>query len=301
MRFDPQRAPPGPGEGVSAVVEHTSAAAFLERAGPWLREREDHHNLILDFAQGAAAPGGGDPEALFVTVEERGLVNGCVVRLAPHQALTTALTTALSPAAPLAVASLLARRLDRLPGVVGPRHAALAIAGGWVALRGGAVREGMRQGLHRLDRVTPSRRSAGRMRLASSDDAVLALRWCEAFASETGIAHTVSESTLARWLEGGALHIWEAGGEPAAMAVAQGRTPRGIRIGFVFTPPPLRGRGHASGLVGALSQHMLDRGCRFCVLYTDLANPTSNALYRRLGYEMIGEVVDVHLTDTGTR
>jgi predicted GNAT family acetyltransferase len=44
---------------------------------------------------------------------------------------------------------------------------------------------------------------------------------------------------------------------------------------------------------------MLDAGCDFCVLYTDLANPTSNAIYRRLGYEMIGEVVDVHLTEAG--
>jgi hypothetical protein len=31
----------------------------------------------------------------------------------------------------------------------------------------------------------------------------------------------------------------------------------------------------------------LDRGKRFCFLYTDLANPTSNAIYMRLGYRPV--------------
>jgi hypothetical protein len=42
--------------------------------------------------------------------------------------------------------------------------------------------------------------------------------------------------------------------------------------------------GHASALVAALSQRMLDTGKKFCFLNTDLANPTSNDIYRKLGY-----------------
>ena len=66
-----------------------------------------------------------------------------------------------------------------------------------------------------------------------------------------------------------------------------GPTPNGIRIGPVYTPPELRGRGYASALTAQVSQLQLDRGKRFCFLYTDLANPTSNAIYRRIGYERV--------------
>jgi len=276
-----------------SLVEHASAGAFLERAGAWLREREDHHNLILDFAQGMAAVWTGSPHALFATVEEDVHVAGCVVRVAPHQALLTE----LPGGAARAVGSFLAERCDGLPGVVGPKAAALGVARAWGELRGGTFREGMRQGLHRLDSVTLPERSSGRMRPARAEDARLVLEWCRAFAEDTGIDYTVTQATLNRWLTAGALQLWEAEGETVCMAVAQGRTEHGIRIGFVYTPPDQRGRGHASGLVGVLSKRMLDDGCDFCVLYTDLANPTPNAIYRRLGYEMIGEVLDVHLIE----
>jgi predicted GNAT family acetyltransferase len=55
----------------------------------------------------------------------------------------------------------------------------------------------------------------------------------------------------------------------------------------VYTPPELRRRGYASALVAALSRRLLDEGRRFCFLYTDLANPTSNHIYREIGYEEV--------------
>jgi predicted GNAT family acetyltransferase len=77
------------------------------------------------------------------------------------------------------------------------------------------------------------------------------------------------------------------------MAVAKGATRHGTRVGYVYTPPERRRRGYASALVAQVSQRMLSDGFRFCVLYTDLSNPTSNAIYARLGYEPIADVVDV--------
>ena len=77
------------------------------------------------------------------------------------------------------------------------------------------------------------------------------------------------------------------------MAVAKGATRNGIRIGYVYTPPESRARGYASALVAAVSQKMLDEGFAFCVLYTDLSNPTSNAIYARVGYEPVADVLDM--------
>jgi predicted GNAT family acetyltransferase len=39
--------------------------------------------------------------------------------------------------------------------------------------------------------------------------------------------------------------------------------------------------------VAALSDLLLRRGFEFCVLYTDLSNPTSNAIYTRIGYRPV--------------
>ena len=64
-----------------------------------------------------------------------------------------------------------------------------------------------------------------------------------------------------------------------------------IRIGPVYTPPDLRGKGYATALVANQSRRFLEDGRSHCLLYTDLANPTSNAIYRRIGYQQVGESV----------
>jgi predicted GNAT family acetyltransferase len=64
-----------------------------------------------------------------------------------------------------------------------------------------------------------------------------------------------------------------------------------VRVGPVYTPPEVRGHGYASAATAAVSQAALEDGLREVVLYTDLANPTSNALYQRLGYRPVEDRV----------
>jgi len=87
----------------------------------------------------------------------------------------------------------------------------------------------------------------------------------------------------------GGIVVWEEG-EPVSLAGFGGPTPNGIRIGPVYTPPGLRRRGYASALTAALTQQLLDGGRRFCFLFTDLANETSNSIYQRIGYRPVSDV-----------
>jgi uncharacterized protein len=50
-----------------------------------------------------------------------------------------------------------------------------------------------------------------------------------------------------------------------------------------------------------VSQGALDAGARFCFLYTDLSNPTSNAIYTRIGYRPVGDALDVLFVDAPER
>ena len=54
-----------------------------------------------------------------------------------------------------------------------------------------------------------------------------------------------------------------------------------LRVGPVYTPPGHRNCGYASALVATVSSAVRTKGQR-CILYTDLGNPTSNAIYRAI-------------------
>jgi hypothetical protein len=85
------------------------------------------------------------------------------------------------------------------------------------------------------------------------------------------------------------LYVWDDDG-PVSMCGVGGPTPNGVRIGPVYTPPGLRRRGYASACVAAASQAQLDAGRQFCFLFADIANPTSNHVYLKIGYEPVSDV-----------
>jgi hypothetical protein len=278
---------------------YPSARSFLVEAEAWLLSREDRHNLMLSLAYARAsaedtrtsADGADAEDPFYATVEQGGRLVGCVMRTPPHKVLITDLPV---DAAPVVVAAL-GEAFDRIPAVLGPPNAAQAVAAEWAALHGGGWHLGMEQRMYRLDEVTAVTGVEGRIRVAGRADFDLAVRWGEAFSLDAGLRFETDREMVARWIEREALHVWEVGDSPVSMAVAQGRTPHGMRIGYVYTPPEHRRHGYAGALVAALSRKLLEEGVRFCVLYTDLSNATSNAIYQRVGYEPIEDVRDVDL------
>jgi predicted GNAT family acetyltransferase len=97
----------------------------------------------------------------------------------------------------------------------------------------------------------------------------------------------------------GGLTVWEAGGSPVSMAAITRIVHAMARVGSVYTPPELRGRGYAGGVTAAVSQVALDSGAEV-VLFTDLANPTSNALYERLGYHPVEDRTELSFAAAGS-
>jgi predicted GNAT family acetyltransferase len=132
----------------------------------------------------------------------------------------------------------------------------------------------------RLGPTVPSRHGAERVRTRAGDRA-----------ADQSPARDVE--TIERRLAQNTLSIWEVDGVAVAMCGHGGRTPNGIRIGPVYTPPEHRGRGYATSLTARVSQRQLDDGRRFCFLYTDRANPTSNAIYERIGYRKVCEAAQL--------
>ena len=86
--------------------------------------------------------------------------------------------------------------------------------------------------------------------------------------------------------------IWEDGGRSRWPGFG-GTTPNGIRVGPVYTPPEHRGQGYGSAVTAAVTRDRLAAGRRFCFLYTDLTNPTSNKIYVAIGYRRVCESLDL--------
>jgi predicted GNAT family acetyltransferase len=151
----------------------------------------------------------------------------------------------------------------------------------------------MRQRIYELREVVlPPVLPPGELRLAGRRDLDLVVGWLEQFATETRVGAPNVRAFVGNHINNKTLFVWEDEGEPRTAALYAAQTPHGVRIGFVYTPPPFRRRGYASACTALVSQRALANGSKFCCLYTDLSNATSNNIYQRIGYTPVCDVVD---------
>ncbi len=128
--------------------------------------------------------------------------------------------------------------------------------------------------------------------MAGRADRDLLVAWWQAFGREAGsLAESDSGRTVDHRLGHDGLTLWEDDGRPVSMAGLTRQVAGTIRVGPVYTPPGLRRRGYAGAVTAAVSQAALDAGADEVLLFTDLANPTSNSLYQRLGFRPVEDRV----------
>ena len=272
------------------------AAAFLEQAGGLLLRDEARHNLAFGIVSFALDHPDVYSEVRGWVVREGGDVVGAALRTPPYNLVLA------RPAMPGALEALAGSIPEELPGVVGAVPEVDGFASAWSALHGVTPATRFDQRICALEELVPPRGVDGVMRRASVDDRALVLEWMTAFTHEAlrggDDPGRIERSVDARLgAEGaGGICLWVTGGKPVSLAGFGGPTPNGLRIGPVYTPPEHRGCGYGSAVTAAASQVALDRGKRFCFLYTDLANPTSNAIYMRLGYRPLCDSREIAFT-----
>ncbi|EWT07077.1 GCN5 family acetyltransferase [Intrasporangium chromatireducens Q5-1] len=187
------------------------------------------------------------------------------------------------------LATVLASQGDALPGVGGVRAPAEAFAAEWTT-SASTVRTVMELGVYDLPRrPTLPFAVPGRYRRARPSDVDLTDGWARDF--HHAVATAGSPVSTMGHIEAGRLGLWEdKSGEPVSMAYASVPAGGVTRVSGVWTPPEQRAHGYASAVVAALSDERMADG-EACMLYTDLGNPTSNGIYRALGYRRIGDSV----------
>jgi predicted GNAT family acetyltransferase len=186
-----------------------------------------------------------------------------------------------------------------VPGVTGVQATARAVARAWQKRTGGEVRVRMRQAMHLLSEVIePSPWPAGELRPAQDEDRALLIDWEHAFVRDAGIAPDAAaeaENTIARRLDSRSQYIWQDGAPVSTLALSPAIAGT-VRIGPVYTPPEHRRRGYASAAVATACRDALAGGARRCMLYTDLANPTSNRIYAAVGFRRFADWEELELS-----
>lgn len=100
-------------------------------------------------------------------------------------------------------------------------------------------------------------------------------------------------TSYAQYLEAGSHVALIDGDTPLAMTGFNAQVPGMVQVGGVYTPPDLRGRGHARR---ALALHLLATGAPRATLFS--ASAAAARAYRALGFRQIGDWTLMLLADT---
>jgi uncharacterized protein len=270
--------------------EHADVSAFLAVAEPLLSLDEPRHNLIYGICSTLIDVPDAYPEARFWSVADGGETVAALLRTPPFN---FAVARPLREGALAFAAESLRAGGLQAPGVTGAVPEGEEFARAWTD----APRLRMAQGVYAARVVHVPADVQGDAREATGDDLPLLVDWLRAFEAEAlpeEAPHLDLEEMVGRRLkrEGAGFALWEDESRPVSVCGYGGRTPHGTRIGPVYTPPELRGRGYGSAVTAYATKQQLERGLDYCFLYTDLSNPTSNKIYMNIGYEFVCDSAD---------
>jgi predicted GNAT family acetyltransferase len=268
------------------------AEEFLEATASVRAADPVRTNVLGSVATGVAQGRVYEHCLWWVVEDDAGEPVGAALRTAPYKLL-------LGPM-PLEAADALADDVVALgevpPGLVGPTPVATRIAdrAGW------ATTVATQERILVLDVLVPPVGVPGSVRPTTLDDLDLGAAWTEQFAVDAGtFLPDPRESFRARLANN---RLWVVEGEPVSFASHAPLVESGgvvvARIGPVYTPAEHRRRGYGAAVTAAVTAELLE-AADVVMLFTDAANPTSNGVYERLGFRVVGEVVDLDVVGTG--
>lgn len=260
---------------------------FLSVLQPLLTQKEAEYTLLLGLANLQKKLKIKNDDYCYIAVfEHNELVGGCLV------SKKNLVVSQIPGPMLLALANYLFENKCKLPGIVGPAATSEIFAMIWKKLSGQNYKLGMDQKIYQLNNVIMPKNLSGQLMQAQESHTELVGRWVYEFSSES-LPHeptTIEKATelAIQKIKNQDVFLWQdESGEIVSMNFIGRPTENGISISAVYTPKHLRRNGYASAVVAKTSEQMLKNGRKFCVLYTDLSNPTSNKIYQKLGYKEV--------------
>lgn len=274
------------------VREHDDVESFLASARV-LYERDP----VLHTVELTVLAGGVADDALLLTVHEGTEVVGAAIQTPPYPLVVTGLPDETIDRAVQFVASA----HPDVCGVRGLRERAQRFAAAWEGHLNVRSRVNVEEMLYRLGDLSHPVGVEGTQRLATEADRPMLAERVEDFFVET-FQDVRDEEAGLRFVDdavaaGNRFVLWTVDDEPVSMAMLRAPASGVSRIGPVHTPRACRGRGFGSAVTAAAAQLARDDGVPDVVLFADLANPVSNAIYRRIGFQPVSESIRIDFAE----
>lgn len=271
------------------VIRYHDPNRFIADNLSLLQQEEATNNLIIGLAYQFESGKFSVEEGLLFAVQEAGQSIFCALQT-PGRNLTFYGTVEAIPTAVNWLRIFCEEREHVIPGLVAPQQLCQAFAEAWQRQTGISWKLEMDQRVFQLDQVAPFQKASGHLRKASEADLETLVQWLVSFHDEA-VGEDIRGQELERakaMLAANRLYVWE-DSQIVSMAASTRATANGVSINAVFTPKAFRGNGFASNCVAGLCQLLLDQGYQFCSLFTDASNPTSNKIYRAIGFREVAK------------
>jgi GNAT superfamily N-acetyltransferase len=273
---------------------HSTVNEFRAIAEPLYRRDPVVHTVELTLLAADSFP----DDSFLMTVWEDGTAVGAALQTPPYPLACDGIPLTVVDS----VVADLAGLRPGLDGVRGVRDTAAAFADSWRAVTGRSGTVKTEERLYRLGALRAPNGVAGTARLATADDRGLLVDWVGLFSEEAfspvhndGGEEFVDNADRA----GHRFMLWDLDGALGSMAMLRLPAADVSRIGPVFTPLTERGHGYGSAVTAAAAELAHRSGTPDVVLFADLANPTSNAIYQRIGFEPVVDSVRIDFATLG--
>jgi RimJ/RimL family protein N-acetyltransferase len=234
-----------------------------------------------------------DPTPLMFTVWRDGEAVGAGLQTPPLPVLCTGIARTYAADAAVGLSDLQVA----VPGVRGPAESAEAFAASWCASTRAHSTVSTRERLYRLDALAEPTGVNGSARPADPSDIEMVADWLTLFNREATSDHhdraITIQFVIATRVLGDEYLLWHVDDRPVSLAGVRAPIAGVSRIGPVYTPIAERGKGYGSAVTAAAAQWALQRGATEVVLFTDLANPTSNHIYSEIGFRPLRDYVRI--------
>jgi hypothetical protein len=273
---------------------YENAEDFAQVATPFLVKHEDRFSLFLGVLQRIKE--GQYENPFMASVEENGELLALFQMTPPHPLnIIFVNKERIEACIDLSITELINQSIA-IESIISVKEWAYSFANKWQERTGQNFSILMDQGLYRLDQLDESlEMSPGAWRYATVEDAPLIEKWYGLFEEDTALPKTAPleiKNRVKAMLDANEAFLWENEGKIVSMMKKARPTAQGVTVSLVFTPKEERRKGYARTMVAAGSKELL-KEFQFCVLYTDMLNPTSNKIYQEIGYQKI--IDSVHL------
>ncbi|MEN1967572.1 GNAT family N-acetyltransferase [Lentibacillus sp. N15] len=269
----------------------SSPQEFAQVVEPLLMKKESCNNLMLGIVKRLVdAPNEGEYGCLGFVEQDHEVVYAF---METPKNWILADTPNMDEAIISSVTQFLYDHHMHIPSIIGPVKAATMFVKQWEQLIGMNAIVHMEQLIYQLDHVQPIPLAEGKLIHAQAVHHALITQWLQQFGEEANekMAKSNADRTAARFIANQSVYLWEVAGEPVSMVNRSRETDHGVTINAVYTPDCFKRKGYATSAVAALSSQLLTSGFQFCSLYTDKANPTSNGIYKKIGYYVVGDSI----------